>query len=69
MVAPMKDYESGFLALILTGILVMLIGLGLLLPDPRSPIDARMIELRPTQPASVLAMRLPRDTAVNAQLR
>lgn len=27
----MKDYESGFLALILTGVLIMVIGLGLMM--------------------------------------
>ena len=36
----MKDYESGFLALILAGILVMIIGLGLMATAVRSPDNA-----------------------------
>ena len=33
----MKDYESGFLALILAGILMMVIGIGLMIPAARAP--------------------------------
>jgi hypothetical protein len=62
--ASMKDYESGFLALILTGILVLIIGLGLMVPVVRSP-NAATLELVQGQaakapsavPSWVLAMR------------
>jgi hypothetical protein len=62
----MKDYESGFLALILTGILMMIIGLGLMASVARSPNSAvaGMIEQRVKMPSSLLAMRVqPADGA------
>jgi hypothetical protein len=62
----MKDYESGFLALILSGILVMIIGLGLMISAVRSPNDAAawMIAQEAKAPSSLLAMRVqPADGA------
>ena len=59
----MKDYESGFLALILAGIVVMVIGLGLMVSAVRSPNEARAgLGQRSNAPASILAMRIPTDT-------
>jgi hypothetical protein len=59
----MKDYESGFLALILAGILMMVIGLGLTVSAARSPNEARAaLGQRSGAPASILAMRIPTDT-------
>ena len=58
----MNDYESGFLALILAGVLVMVIGLGLMVSAVRSSDDARTgLGQRAAAPASVLAMRIPTD--------
>ena len=58
----MRDYESGFLALILAGVLMMVIGLGLMVSAVRSPDDARAgLGQRTAAPASVLAMRIPTD--------
>jgi len=56
----MKDYASGFLALILAGVLVMVIGIGLLVSTAHSP-DGRagLAERRINAPASTLALRLP----------
>ena len=61
----MKDYESGFLALILTGILVMIIGLGLMASAVRSPNPTASLAAQGTRaPSSLLAMRvLPADGA------
>ena len=62
----MKDYESGFLALILTGILMMIIGLGLMVSAVRSPTDAMagIIAQGSRAPSSLLAMRIqPADGA------
>lgn len=54
----MKDYESGFLTLILTGILVMIIGLGLMASAGRSPnaATAGMSVQGTKAPSSRLAM-------------
>ena len=58
----MKDYESGFLALILAGILMMVIGLGLMVSAVRFPDETRAgLGQRSAAPASVLAMRIPAD--------
>jgi xanthine/uracil permease len=62
----MKNYESGFLALILTGILVMIIGLVLMASAVRSPNNpAASLAAQATRaPSSLLAMRvLPADGA------
>jgi hypothetical protein len=55
----MKDYESGFLALILAGVLMMVIGLGLMVSAARSSGDSAFLEQRTRPPASALVMRLP----------
>ena len=58
----MKDYESGFLALILAGILVMVIGLGLMVSAARAPNEARAgVGQRSSAPPSILAMRIPTE--------
>jgi hypothetical protein len=58
----MKDYESGFLALILAGILMMVIGLGLMVSAARSPNEARAaLGQRSSAPPSILAMRIPTE--------
>ena len=59
----MKDYESGFLALILAGILVMVIGLGLMVSAARAPNEARagLGQQRSSAPPSILAMRIPTE--------
>jgi hypothetical protein len=54
----MKDYASGFLALILAGILMMVIGIGLMLPAARSPDNVRLVERRAIAPSPVFAVRL-----------
>ena len=58
----MKDSESGFLALILAGILMMVIGLGLMVSAARSPNEARAaLGQRSNAPPSILAMRIPTE--------
>ena len=56
----MKDYGSGFLVLILTGILMMVIGLGLMVSATRSPdsIVGELAAQRARSPNSILAMRV-----------
>jgi hypothetical protein len=55
----MNGYESGFLALILVGILVMVIGLGLMVSAVRAPNAAGFAAQGARAPTSVLAMGLP----------
>lgn len=56
----MRDYESGFLALILAGVLMMVVGLGLMLSAARSPDGFHLAETRrAAEPASALLRDLP----------
>ena len=59
------DYESGFLALILTGVLVMVIGLGLMVSAVGSSGEGRvgLTQRQLLPPAFVLALRLPNNAA------
>jgi hypothetical protein len=54
----MKDYGSGFLALILAGILMMVIGIGLMMSVGRSPDNISLVERRTNAPSPVFALRL-----------
>jgi hypothetical protein len=54
----MKDYGSGFLALILVGILMMVIGIGLMMSVGRSPDNVSLVERRVSAPSPVFALRL-----------
>jgi len=54
----MKDYGSGFLALILVGILMMVIGIGLMITAARSPDNVSLVERRANAPSPVFAVRL-----------
>lgn len=53
----MKDYESGFLMLILAGILVMVIGLGLMMSAARSPDDLSLVVRRTVEPSPAFTAR------------
>jgi len=61
----MRDYASGFLALILAGVLTMVIGLGLMVSAVRSSDEGRagLSQRQIYPPASILAMRMPNDAA------
>jgi hypothetical protein len=61
----MKDYGSGFLALILAGILMMVIGIGLMISAARPPGDVSLVERRAVQTSPVFSLRL-RASAVPA---
>jgi hypothetical protein len=67
----MKDYGSGFLALILAGILMMVIGIGLMISLARAPDNVSLVERRMIEPSPVFApsvMSLPRsDTPATAR--
>ena len=54
----MKDHENGYLALILTGILMMIIGIGLMISAVRAPEggDAGFADRLARQPASLSAL-------------
>jgi len=66
----MKDYESGFLALILAGVLTMVIGLGLMMSAGRTPNEAKAGPGQRTDaPASILAMRIPTDAGALPKAR
>jgi hypothetical protein len=54
----MKDYGSGFLALILAGILMMVIGVGLMISVARAPDNVSLAERRTIGPSPVFALRL-----------
>jgi hypothetical protein len=54
----MKDYGSGFLVLILAGILMMVIGVGLMMSVGRSPENISLVERRVIPPSPVFALRL-----------
>jgi hypothetical protein len=54
----MKDYGSGFLALILAGILMMVIGIGLMISTARSPDGVSLVERRVLEVAPVFDLRL-----------
>ena len=54
----MKDYGSGFLALILAGILMMVIGIGLMISAARAPDNVSLVERRTFGPSPVFALRL-----------
>jgi hypothetical protein len=58
-----KDCESGFLALILTGVLIMVIGLGLMMSAVRSTDAERSGLARRAvyTPVSLFAMRVTDD--------
>jgi hypothetical protein len=66
----MNDYASGFLALILAGVLMMVIGIGLLVSTAHSP-DGRagLAERRVDAPASTLALRLPEERGAPLAMR
>jgi hypothetical protein len=53
----MKDYGSGFLALILAGILMMVLGIGLMISTARSPDGVSLVERPALEPAPVFAPR------------
>jgi hypothetical protein len=54
----MKDYGSGFLALILAGVLMMVIGIGLMISTAHSPGDVSLVERRAGQTSPVFTLRL-----------
>lgn len=64
----MKYYESAFLGLILAGVLMMIVGLGLMMPPASSPDSARVTyaERRAIAQASVSADRLGDDKGLAA---
>ena len=57
----MKDQETGFLALILTGILMMVIGISLMMSAVRTPdgSGAGIADHAAKQPASLFALLSP----------
>jgi hypothetical protein len=54
----MKDYGSGFLALILAGVLMMVIGIGLMISVARAPDNVSLVERRMIERSPVFALRL-----------
>jgi hypothetical protein len=54
----MRDYGSGFLALILAGILMMVLGIGLMISTAHSPDGVSLVERRTIQTSPVFALRL-----------
>jgi hypothetical protein len=54
----MKDYGSGFLALILVGVLMMVIGIGLMISLARAPDNVSLVQRRMIEPSPVFALRL-----------
>jgi hypothetical protein len=58
MDVAMKDYGSGFLALILAGVLMMVIGIGLMISVARAPDNVSLVERRMIERSPVFALRL-----------
>jgi hypothetical protein len=54
----MKDYGSGFLALILAGILMMVFGIGLMISAARAPDGVSLVERRTIEASPVFTLRL-----------